>query len=107
MNPYGQGGYVIMCLRRTMEATATTTDLITTARIKEDLLLMEILTIIPTTILTISRINQVRATTITDKEDTDITTTTITAPMIAVPVSLGLAVPAACWKCASDEMIYH
>lgn len=97
MNPYGQGGYVILGLCRTMVAMATTTVLITTARTKVEVRLMEIPTIMATTIPTISRISLVRATTITGKvEGTGITTTTITALMIAAPVSLGPAVPAAC-----------
>ena len=108
MNPYGQGGYVIMHLRRTMEATATTTDLITTARTKAALRPTEIPTIMATTILTISRTSPARATTTTDRaEDTAITTTTTTALTIAALASLGPAAPAASSKCASDEVISH
>lgn len=86
-----------MGLCRTMVVMATTTVLITTARTRVEVRLMEIPTIMATTIPTISRISLVRATTTTGKvEGTGITTTTITALMIAAPVSLGLVVPAAC-----------
>lgn len=95
-----------MHLRRMMEATATTTDLITTARTKAALRPTEIPTIMATTILTISRTSPARATTTTDRaEDTATTTTTTTALMIAAPASLGPAAPAASSKCASDEVI--
>lgn len=106
MNPYGQGGYVIMVLCRTMEVTATIMD-----RIKEDHLHMEVHTIMATMILTtiptINRTNQDRATTITDKEGMGITTTTTMEVKIAVPVLLEPAVPAACLKHVLDEVIYH
>ena len=95
-----------MGLCRMTVAMATTMGLITTVSTKAGPRLMEIPTITHTTIPTISHISP--DTTITGKaEVTPITTTTITALMIAAPVSLEPAVPAACWKCASDEMIAH
>lgn len=106
MNPYGQGGYVMIDLRRMTVAMATTTDLITTARTKVALLLTEIPTTtnttIHTTIPTISLTSQ--ATTTTDKATTPITTIT-PGLMTAALASPGRAVCAVCSKRASDEMI--
>ena len=85
MNPYGQGGYVIIDLRRMTAATATTTDLITmdpitTARTREVVLLTEIPTTIHTMIPTISPTSQDTTTT---GRATTLITTTIAVLMIA------------------------